>query len=260
MDNYLISTEKTLRTLHFWYCFAQLEKLYTAQSTDHLLRIVAEWNVDVVLLQVGLKCFSMRTTSDLVDELLNAENFCYFHDCMWQSWYPEVNVYYPRAEWTIVHPWVLPFLFDLRLRICLQFVQALTRNSGWILVHPRLSPFLLGVWCLRDQTGHLFRSPVWTVVHPRVSPFLIIGFLVLVGFVGCPCCFQLLLNPILSYNYLWRKSSVVVEKTQKLSGIWPLQIPSQLLSRSNKLGMYRTGWLHYILFDRPSIFFVEQAV
>ena len=74
------------------------------------------------------------------------------------------------------------------------------------LVHPRVSPFLLSVWCFRDQTRHLFRFPGWTVVHPRVSPFLIIGFLVLVGFVGCPCCFQLLLSPILSSNYLWRKS------------------------------------------------------
>ena len=84
--------------------------------------------------------------------------------------------------------------FDLRLRLCPQFEQALTHNSGWILVHPRVSPFLLSVWYLRDQTRHLFRSPGWTVVHPRVSPFLIIGFLVLVGFVGCPCCFQLPLN------------------------------------------------------------------
>ena len=31
-------------------------------------------------------------------------------------------------------------------------------------------------------------------------------FLVLVGFVGCPCCFQLFLNPTLSSNYLGRKS------------------------------------------------------
>ena len=41
--------------------------------------------------------------------------------------------------------------------------------------------------------------------------------------------------------------------------IWFLQIPSQHLSRYNKLGMYHRGWLHYILFDRTSILFVEQA-
>ena len=126
--------------------------------------------------------------------------------------------------------WVSPFLFDLRLRLCLQFVQALTHNSGWILV------------------------------HPRVSPFLKIGFLVLVGFVGCPCCFQLLLNPILSSNYLWRTSLEEAEVTHILSRMWFLQIPSQQLSRYNKLGVYREGWLHYILFDRIWILYVEQGV
>ena len=49
---------------------------------------------------------------------------------------------FPRAGWTVVHPRVSPFLFDLRPRVCLQFVQALTHNSGWILVHLRISPFL----------------------------------------------------------------------------------------------------------------------
>ena len=48
------------------------------------------------------------------------------------------------------------------------------------------------------------------VAHSRVSPFLIIGFLILVGFVGYLCCVQQLLNPILSSNYLkgnlWKKS------------------------------------------------------
>ena len=36
--------------------------------------------------------------------------------------------------------------------------------------------------------------------------YLIIGFLVLVGFVGCRCCFPLLLNSILSTNNLLRKT------------------------------------------------------
>ena len=115
-------------------------------------------------------------------------------------------------------------------------------------------------WCPRDQTRYLSRFPWWILVHLRVSPFLIIGFLVLVGFVWCLCCFQRLLNPILSSNYLWRKSSVVVEVTHILSLIWFLQIPSQRLSRYNKLGVYRERWLHYILFDRTWILFVEQAV
>ena len=87
-------------------------------------------------------------------------------------------------------------------------------------------------------------STWWTVVHPRVSPFLI----------------MLLLNPILSSNYLWRKSLEVVEVTHIFSRIWSLQIPSQQHSRYIKLGVYRKGWLHYILFSRISILYVEQAV
>ena len=126
---------------------------------------------------------------------------------------------FPRAEWTVVHSRVSPFLFDLclRVRLCLrirlQVQQTLTHNSGWILVHPPVSPFLLSFWCLRDQTRHLFRSPGWTIAHPRVWPFLIIGFLVLVGFVGCLCCFQRLLNPNLSSIYLWRESLEEAEVT-----------------------------------------------
>ena len=63
----------------------------------------------------------------------------------------------------------------------------------------------------------------------------VLGFLFLVGFVGCPCSFQLLLNPILSSNCLWRKSLEEAEVTHILSRIWFLQIPSQKLSRYNKL-------------------------
>ena len=48
---------------------------------------------------------------------------------------------------------------------------------------------------------------------PTGLPFLIIGFLVLVGFVGYLCCFQRLLNPIHSSSHVSRKSSVVVEVT-----------------------------------------------
>ena len=50
--------------------------------TNHLLRIFTKWVVDVILLQVGLKCFSMRITLDLLHELLNAAVFGLFHNCM----------------------------------------------------------------------------------------------------------------------------------------------------------------------------------
>ena len=52
----------------------------------------------------------------------------------------------------------------------------------------------------------------------------------------------------------------MVEVTHIPSGKWFLQIPSRLLSRCNKLGVYRKRWLRYILFDRTSILFVEQDV
>ena len=78
----------------------------------------------------------------------------------------------------------------------------------WILIHIRVSPFLLSAWRHRDQTRYLSRFPLWTLAHLRISPFFIIGFLVLVGFVGYLCCFQRLLNPIHSSNYLSSRSSV----------------------------------------------------
>ena len=43
-----------------------------------------------------------------------------------------------------------------------------------------------------------------------------IGFWVLVGFVGCPCYFQRHQNPNHTSNYLCKKFSVVVEVTHKL--------------------------------------------
>ena len=52
---------------------------------------------------------------------------------------------FPRAAWTVVHPRVSLFLFDLRLRfrlclrLCLQVQQTLAHNSGWILCHPQVS-------------------------------------------------------------------------------------------------------------------------
>ena len=161
----------------------------------------------------------------------------------------------PPPWWTLVHRRVSPFLFDLLL----QFIYASTRNFGWIWIHPRVSPFLLSAWCPRDQTRNISRSLGSILVHPRVSPVWIIGFLALVGFVGCLCCFQRLLNPILSSNSLRRKL-VVVEVIHIFTLVWLLQIPSQQLSRYNKLGVCHKGWFHYILFDRTSIILVEQAV
>ena len=57
-----------------------------------------------------------------------------------------------------------------------------------------------------------------------------------------------------------RKSLGEVEVTHILSRVRCLQIPSWSPSGCNKLGAYRKGWLHYILFGRIWILYVEQAV
>ena len=44
------------------------------------------------------------------------------------------------------------------------------------------------------------------------------------------------------------------------SGVWFLQIQSQLPPSHNKLGVYRRGWMRSILFNRTPILSVEQAV
>ena len=54
---------------------SQLEQLYIAHFTNHRLRFVTEWVVGVILLQIGLKCVSMRMTLDLLHEFANAEVF-----------------------------------------------------------------------------------------------------------------------------------------------------------------------------------------
>ena len=169
--------------------------------------------------------------------------FCFFHNCMWQSWYSEVNV-------------VLLHLYgSLRSGlIFFNFCRCRTRNFLWILNYIRVSPFLLSAWRPRDQTRYLSRFPLWTLAHLRVSPFLIIGFLVLVGFVGYLCCFQRLLNPI--------HSSIIFVGNLRWWSRWHIYLlvydffrfhHNYFRDTINKLGVYRKGWLRYILFDRTSI-------
>ena len=206
-----------------------------------------------------MKCFSMRMIFDLFHTLLNSEIFCFFHNCMWQSRYSESN-------------FVLFFLIHQygSHRSCLIFFGA------WRCQHTTLCGFWstygspCTCWVCVFIMFLLTKSVViklgtfldflCALGHIRVSPSLIIGFWVLVGFVGYLCCLQRHRNPNHTSNYLCRKFSVVVEVTHLPSGIWFLQISSQLLSRYNRLGVYRRGWLRSILFDRTSILSVEQAV
>ena len=156
--------------------------------------------------------------------------FCFFHNCMWQSWYSEVNV-----ELLHLYGSLRSCLIFFNFRRC----QFATFCGFWSTYGSPRTCWVLDVLVIKQR--YLSRFPLWTLAHLRVSPFLIIGFLVLVGFVGYLWCFQRLLSPIHSTNYLCRKSSVVVEVTQIPSGKWFLQISSQLLSRYNKLGVYRGG-------------------
>ena len=89
----------------------------------------------------------------------------------------------------------------------------------------QVSPYLLGLWLHHVSLDYECRDQTWYVPrfslsrHIRVSPYLIIGFWVLVRFVGCLCCFQQYQNPNRTSNYLCRKFSVVVEVTHIPSGI-----------------------------------------
>ena len=50
--------------------------------TNHRFRIVTEWVEDVILQQIGLKCFSMRMTLDLLHEFANTKfSACFTTAC-----------------------------------------------------------------------------------------------------------------------------------------------------------------------------------
>ena len=51
----------------------------------------AESIVDVILLQIGLKCCSIRMIFDPLHKPLNSEMFCFLYNWVWQSWYSEIN-------------------------------------------------------------------------------------------------------------------------------------------------------------------------
>ena len=67
---------------------------HTSNSSTLPMSRITEWVVGVVMLQISLKCLSMRMTLDLLREFANTEVLCLFHNCMWQSRHSEVNVYF----------------------------------------------------------------------------------------------------------------------------------------------------------------------
>ena len=134
----------------------------------------------------------MRMTLDLLHELTNMEVFCLFHNCMWQSRHPDVDVYFPKlceqSGWLSTHKSSCACL------ICV-LVFVYTFNRQVTQLFSQVSAFLS--LCFRSQTRHLFRFP-WSanqvVTHSKISPCLIIGCLILVGFVGSFHYLQQLLN------------------------------------------------------------------
>ena len=61
----------------FWVGFGWIRWVSLPISRIIAFQIVAEWVVDVILLQVGLKCCSMRMIFDFFYKLLNSEMFCF---------------------------------------------------------------------------------------------------------------------------------------------------------------------------------------
>ena len=74
--------------------FANLKVLHVSHAVDHSLRLLAEWIERVILLQVGLQRFSIRTRLELMNQLLDcflAGVIMLLYGRMGQSLDPEVN-------------------------------------------------------------------------------------------------------------------------------------------------------------------------
>ena len=203
-----------------------------------------------------MKCFSTRMTFDLFDKLLNSEMLCFFHNWFWQSWHSEVNV-------ELLHLGGLLSTYGSP-RSCLIFVFNFykhwhaTLDGFWSIHGSHLSCWALRALVTRQDIFLDLLGGLLSTHGSHRSWYLFFGF-------GWIRWVSLLLPATSESNSFiqlslkgnrWWWSKVI----QRLSRIWFLQIPSQQLSRYNKLGVYRGGWLHYILFDTTSILYVQHAV
>ena len=198
----------------------------------------------------------MRMTLDLFDELSNAEICCFFHNCMWQFWYSEVIVYFLEvggllsthgshrsclirvfvSVYNLYRHWhtTLDGFWSIHgsHRFCWVLDVFVTKQDiSWVdsSTHGSSRSWSLGFWFWLESLG-VFAASSYFWIH-FFHPIIFEG------------------------NIRWWS------KWKKILFLkWFLQIPSQQLSRCNKLGVYRKGWSHYILFDRISILFVEQVV
>ena len=132
-------------------------------------------------------------------------------------WGSPGQIFPSEGFWSRMSPW--------RTTASVNSTHRVSASLSW---SKQVSLFLQ--WCFRIQASHVCRFPHhsnWMVAHAKqVSLFLQLDFWFLVEFVGSLHYLQQLLNPILSSNCLWRKSSEEVEVTHVLSRIWFLQFPS----------------------------------
>ena len=178
--------------------------------------------------------------------------FCFRYNWVWQSWLSEINsvLLFLIHQYGSLRTCLIIFnMFKCQHATFCGFVSTYgSLRTRWIC--DTIMFLLIKNVAIKLGTFQGF----FTSFFKQISMYLIIGYWVLVRFVGCLYCFLQHQNPNRTSNYFYRKSSAVVEVTHTLSGLWFLQISSQLLSRYSKLGVYRS-----ILFDRTSILFVEQA-
>ena len=161
IDNSLIPMTKAFWAFHLWNCFAWLGQLYIAHVTNHHFWFFTEWVVGAVLLQIGLKSSSMRTTLNLLHEFTNTRIFGLFHNCMWQSRHSEVNVYVlapcDQIDGLFTFNGSLrSYMISVYVFVCVfvliwTFKQTLAHN--W----KQVSQFFH--WCFRSQVRHIFRFP-----------------------------------------------------------------------------------------------------
>ena len=205
-------------------------------------------------------------TFDLLHELLNAKFFCFFHNCMWQSWHSEVNVYFlelserlsthgsPRSCLICVYVFVCVFVFIYKFNRHWH-----TTLDGWWSIHKSPRSWVFGAFATKqDIFSDLLRERTCCLpTGLSVLDNLVLGF----GWIR----WESSLSPTTSESNSFIQLSLKEifgggQVTHILSRTWFLQIPSQQLSGYNVLGVCRKGWLRSVLFDRTSIVSVEQAV
>ena len=150
---------------------------------------------------------------DLLHELANTEVLCLFHNCMWLSRHSWSQCLYPRAEWTVcpltgltVLVWSASTFSSASLSLSTRSTE--TGTQLW-LNDEALTGLTVLEFVLSQPNKTSF--PISLVSKPGgcsltgLPPCLIIGFWILVGFVGSLHYLQQLLNPILSSNYLLKE-------------------------------------------------------